>query len=443
MDIQLSDSFNYKKLLRFTFPSIVMMIFTSVYMVVDGFFISNFVGKVPFAAINFIIPVLIILASVGMMFGSGGSALVSKTLGEGDEEKARRLFSLVVYTTIIFGIIISIVAFLVIEPIVYLIGARGELFKNCVSYGKIILFAVPFYMILFEFQSFFVTAGKPNIGLITTVICGVTNIVLDILFMGVFSWGISGAAIATTISQVIGAVISVSYFCLPNNTVLRLTKTKMDVKALLKSCSNGSSEFMNNISISIVGMLYNFQLMKYAGENGVAVYGVLMYVNTIFLSVFIGYSSGIAPVIGYNYGAKNHSELKRLLMKSFVIISIFAVIMFGMAEFFGGRLASIFVGYDSELLNMATKAFKIYSISFLFSGIAIYGSAFFTALNDGLTSALISFLRSLVFQVVAVIVLPMIFGIKGIWFSVVAAEIIAVIMTVSFIIGKRKKYHYL
>lgn len=443
MDIQLSDSFNYKKLLRFTFPSIVMMVFTSIYMVVDGFFVSNFVGKVPFAAINFIVPILIILASVGMMFGSGGSALVSKTLGEGNEEKARNLFSLVVYTTIVFGIIIAVIAFLVIEPIVYLVGARGELLKNCVSYGKIILFAVPFYMILFEFQSFFVTAGKPNIGLITTVICGVTNIVLDILFMGVFSWGISGAAIATTISQIIGAVISVLYFCIPNNTALRLTKTKMDVKALLKSCSNGCSEFMNNISISIVGMLYNFQLMKYAGENGIAVYGVLMYVNTIFLSVFIGYSSGIAPVIGYNYGAKNHSELKRLLTKSFVIISIFAVIMFGMAEFFGGRLASIFVGYDSELLNMATKAFKIYSISFLFSGVAIYGSSFFTALNDGLTSALISFLRSLVFQIIAVIVFPMIFGINGIWFSVVAAEIIAVIMTVSFIIGKRKKYHYL
>lgn len=441
--IQLSDKFNYKRLLRFTFPSMVMMVFTSLYMVVDGFFVSNFVGKIPFAAVNFIMPVLVILASIGFMFGSGGSALVSKTLGEGDQDKARRIFSLIVYSTIVCGIIIFILSFIFIEPIVSFMGAEGEMLENCIIYGKIILVALPFYMIQFEFQSFFITAGKPHMGLITTVVCGVTNMILDALFMAVFSWGIVGAAVATTISQIFGATISILYFCRPNVGVLRLTKTKMNVQALLKACTNGSSELMSNISLSIVSMLYNFQLMKYAGENGIAVYGVLMYVNMIFLSIFIGYSTGVAPVIGYHYGAKNYLELKGLLRKSCIIICIFAFIMFGLAEILAGTLASIFVGYDMELMSMTERAFKIYSISFLFSGFAIYGSSFFTALNDGVTSALISFLRSLVFQIVAVIVLPLIFGIDGIWFSVIAAEIVAVLMTVLFIIGKRRKYQYL
>lgn len=420
----------------------VMMAFTSLYSVVDGFFVSNFVGKTPFAAVNFIMPVLMILGSVGFMFGSGGSALVSKTMGEGEPDKARKLFSLFIYSTAVCGVIIAVISFIFIRPLAAFMGAEGEMLDNCVLYGRILLLSLPFYMLQFEFQSFFITAERPQMGLVVTVVCGLTNMVLDALFMAVFSWGLVGAAAATAVSQIFGGLIPILYFCRTDVGVLRLTKTKIDGKALLKACTNGSSELMSNISMSIVSILYNYQLMRYAGENGIAAYGVLMYVNMIFLAIFIGYSTGVAPVVGYHYGAGNHSELKGLLKKSYVIIGIFAVAMFGLAELLAGTLAGIFVGYDRELMDMTERAFMIYSVSFLFSGIAIYGSSFFTALNDGLTSALISFLRSLLFQVAAVIILPLIFGIDGIWFSVVAAELVAAVMTILFIAVKRKKYQY-
>ena len=442
MRIQLSDHFDYKRLLKFTFPSMIMMVFTSLYSVVDGFFVSNFVGKTPFAAVNFIMPVLMILGSVGFMFGSGGSALVSKTMGEGEPEKAQKLFSLFIYSTAVCGVILAVISFIFIRPLAALMGAEGEMLDNCVLYGRILLLSLPFYMLQFEFQSFFITAERPQMGLVVTVICGLANMVLDGLFMAVFSWGLVGAAAATAVSQMLGGLIPVLYFGRANAGTLRLTKTKIDGRALLKACTNGSSELMSNISMSIVGILYNLQLMRYAGENGIAAYGVLMYVNMIFLAIFIGYSTGVAPVVGYHYGAENHLELKGLLKKSYVIIGIFAVAMFGLAELLAGTLAGIFVGYDRELMEMTERAFMIYSVSFLFSGIAIYGSSFFTALNDGLTSALISFLRSLLFQVAAVIILPLIFGIDGIWFSVVAAELVAAVMTVLFIAAKRKKYRY-
>lgn len=442
MRVRLSDHFDFRRLLKFTFPSMVMMAFTSLYSVVDGFFVSNFVGKTPFAAVNFIMPVLMILGSVGFMFGSGGSALVSKTMGEGEPDKARKLFSLFIYSTAVCGVIIAVISFIFIRPLAAFMGAEGEMLDNCVLYGRILLLSLPFYMLQFEFQSFFITAERPQMGLVVTVVCGLTNMVLDALFMAVFSWGLVGASAATAVSQIFGGLIPILYFCRTDAGVLRLTKTKIDGKALLKACTNGSSELMSNISMSIVSILYNYQLMRYAGENGIAAYGVLMYVNMIFLAIFIGYSTGVAPVVGYHYGAENHSELKGLLKKSYVIIGIFAVAMFGLAELLAGTLAGIFVGYDRELMDMTERAFMIYSVSFLFSGIAIYGSSFFTALNDGLTSALISFLRSLLFQVAAVIILPLIFGIDGIWFSVVVAELVAAVMTILFIAVKRKKYQY-
>lgn len=442
MHIQLSDHFDFKRLLRFTFPSMVMMVFTSLYSVVDGFFVSNFVGKTPFAAVNFIMPVLMILGSVGFMFGAGGSALVSKTMGEGEPDKARRLFSLFVYSTAVCGVILAVISFFMIRPLAAFMGAEGEMLDNCVLYGRVLLLSLPFFMLQFEFQSFFITAERPQMGLVVTVVCGLANMVLDALFMAVFSWGLVGAAAATAVSQMLGGLIPILYFCRAKTCVLWLTKTKINGRALLKACTNGSSELMSNISMSIVSILYNFQLMRYAGENGIAAYGVLMYVNMIFLAVFIGYSTGVAPVVGYHYGAENHSELKGLLKKSYVVIGIFAVAMFGLAELLAGTLAGIFVGYDGELMEMTERAFMIYSVSFLFSGIAIYGSSFFTALNDGLTSALISFLRSLLFQVAAVIILPLVFGIDGIWFSVVAAELVAAVMTILFISVKRRKYQY-
>lgn len=442
MNIQLSDQFTYKKLLRFTLPSIIMMIFTSIYGVVDGFFVSNYVGKTPFAAVNFIMPFLMILGAVGFMFGTGGSALISKTMGEGDDHKARKLFSLFVYVSMILGIVIAVIGIIFIRPIAAFLGAEGTMLEGCVTYGRVILIALPAYILQYEFQSFFVTAGKPQMGLIVTVAAGVTNMVLDALFVKVLSLGLIGAAAATAISQCVGGIIPLIYFCCPNSSLLRLTKTKFDGKSLLKACTNGSSELMSNISMSIVSMLYNVQLMKYAGQDGVAAYGVLMYVNMIFLAAFIGYSVGTAPIIGYHYGAENHKELKGLLKKSLVIIAIFSVVMLIAAECLAKPLATVFVGYDQKLLELTLHGFVIFSFAFLFAGVAIFGSSFFTALNNGLVSALISFLRTLVFQIAAVMIFPLIWGIDGIWISIVAAELMAAIVTILFLLGMRKKYHY-
>lgn len=442
MVIQLSDHFDYKRLISFTLPSVIMMVFISIYGVVDGFFVSNFVGKTPFAAVNFIMPFLMILGSIGFMFGTGGGALIAKTLGEGEALRAQKIFSLFVYVTIISSTLIAILGIIFIRPVGALLGAEGKMLDDCVIYGRIILTSLPFLMLQFEFQSFFVVAEKPKLGLYSTIISGVANMVLDALFMAVFGWGLVGAASATAISQLIGGVIPLIYFSRENTSLLRLGKAQMDTRALIKATVNGSSELMSNISMSLVSMLYNVQLINYAGEDGIAAYGVLMYVNLTFLAIFIGYSTGIAPVFGYHFGAQNHLELRSLLRKSFFIIIISSLAMLAFSLLLARPLSSLFVGYDKSLFDLTVRGFKIYSFSFLFAGIAIFGSSFFTALSDGLTSALISFLRALVFQVAAVILLPILLGIDGIWVSIVVAEVMAVNVTLLFLVFKRKKFNY-
>ena len=444
MTIQLSDHFTYKKLIQFTLPSIGMMIFTSIYGVVDGFFVSNFAGKTPFAAVNLIMPFLMVLATVGFMFGTGGSALVAKTFGEGDPQKANEDFSLFVCVAAVLGVVFAIVSFIYIRPISVLLGAEGELLENCVIYARIILLALPFNILQFLFQSFFVTAEKPQLGFTTSLSAGFTNIVLDALLVTLLpmEYKLAGAAIATAMSQFVGGVIPLIYFTRKNDSILRLGRTSFDIRAIFKACANGSSEFMSNIAMSLVGMLYNIQLMKYAGENGIAAYGVMMYVSLMFNGAFIGYSIGTAPIVSYHYGAQNHNELKGLLKKSLLLIGGFAICMVVAAEMLASPLSNIFVGYDAELFELTVSGFRIFAISFLFMGFAIYSSGFFTALNDGLTSALISFLRTMVFQIGAVLLLPLIFDINGVWISIIIAEMMAVVFSAIFLVLKRKKYHY-
>ncbi len=438
----MSDHFTYKRLLKFTFPSMVMMVFTSVYGVVDGFFVSNFVGKTPFAAVNFIMPLLMILGCGGFMFGTGGSALIAKTMGEGRREKANELFSLIVYGALVCGIVITVLGLIFLRPAAVLMGAKGQLLEDSVFYGNIILLATPFYILQYEFQCLFATAGKPQLGLCITVASGFTNMILDGVFVAIFSWGLFGAAAATALSQFVGGVVPLIYFGQKNSSLLRLGTCKFDGKALIKTCANGSSELMSNISMSVVSMLYNIQLMKYAGENGVAAYGVLMYVSFIFQAVFIGYAVGGAPVIGYHYGAKHYEELRNLRKKSMRLMGMMSVTMFLAGQVLARPLSLVFVSYDRELLDMTVRGFFIFSFSFLLSGFSIFTSAFFTALNDGLTSALISFLRTLVFQSGAVLLFPLWWGLDGIWLSVVAAEVLAAVVMVLFLAGKRKVYHY-
>lgn len=441
--ISISDNFNYRRLLRFTFPSIIMLVFSSIYGVVDGYFVSNYAGKTAFAAVNFIMPVLMILGCVGFMFGTGGGALIAKTLGEKDEKKANEIFSMIVAVSAAIGVVLAVIGIAFLPGIAKLLGADGEMLDSCVLYGRLVTVGLPFYVLQYEFQCLFATAGKPKLGLYVTAMAGVTNMVLDYLLCAVFSLGTAGAAAATAFSQFVGGIIPLIYFLRKNSSTLKFIKFKFDGKALLKTCTNGSSEFLSNISMSVVSMLYNRQLMKYAGEDGVSAYGVLMYVGMIFMAVFVGYSVGSAPIIGYNYGAKNTKELKNILKKSTVIIAVTAVIMFTASEFLSAPLSKIYVGYDENLLDITVDAFKIFSFAFLFSGFAIFGSSFFTALNDGLTSALISFFRTLVFQVASVLIFPLIWQLEGIWISIVAADIMAVAFTVIFIIAKRKKYGYL
>ena len=442
MNISLSEHFNYGKLLRFTMPSIAMMIFTSIYGVVDGIFVSNFTGKTPFAAINLIMPYIMILGTVGFMVGTGGTALISKTLGMGDRKKANEIFSMLTYLCIGSGIVISVVAILALEPVAKLLGAEGEILENCILYGRIVLPAATAYILQFAFQSFCVTAEKANLSLVMTVVSGICNIVLDALFVALFRWGLAGAAAATAIAQIVGAVIPIVYFARPNSSLLRLGKCTFDGNALLRTCTNGASELMSSLSMSIVGMLYNLQLLKYAGEDGIAAYGVIMYVNLLFLSVFIGFSIGTAPLIGFNHGAENHGELKSLFRKSLLIITLTSVAMAAAAILLAKPLSSVFVGYDRTLWEMTVRGFRIYAFSFLLCGFNIFGSSMFTALNNGLISAVISFVRTLFCQIAAVMILPLFFDLDGIWFSIVAAELTAMVLTFFCFVKYRKRYHY-
>lgn len=443
MKLQLSEHFTYKKLLRFVLPSIVMMIFTSIYGVVDGLFVSNYVGKTAFAAVNLVMPLLMLLSALGFMMGTGGSAIVAKTLGQGDKERANRYFSMMVYVTVVGGVVLTVLGLVFLRPIVTALGAEGEMIGECLIYGRISLASLTFFMVQNVFQSFFVAAEKPHLGLGVMVAAGVTNMVLDYLFIAILGWGIAGAAAATAAGETVGGIVPLIYFFRKNTSLLRLTKTKIKGKILLKACTNGSSELMTNLSMSLVNMLYNVQLMRLAGEDGVAAYGVIMYVNFIFLATFIGYSIGSAPIVGYHFGAQNHYELKNLFQKSMRLIGGWGGLLMLLAFALSGPLAQFFVGYDAELLAMTSHGLRLYALAFLVSGFNIYGSAFFTALNNGLVSAVISFLRTLVFQMAAVLILPRLLGLNGIWLAILVAELLALGVTLQFFIRKKKVYHYL
>lgn len=419
-----------------------MMIFTSIYSIVDGLFTSNFAGKIPFAAINLIMPLVMLFSGFGFMFGSGGSALVSKYLGEGKTEKANKTFSFIIYAAIVFGIVMSVVFYFVIPPVARLLGAKDEILHYAVLYARTLSVGVTAFMLQSIFQSFMIAAEKPHLGFALTIAAGCTNIVLDALFIGAFKWGVVGAAVATDMSYVVGGIVPLVYFFVVRDGTLKLGKTSFDGSALIKTITNGSSELMTNISSSIVGMLYNVQLLKYAGVDGVAAYGVIMYVGFIFAAIFIGYSMGTAPVVSYNYGAESYDELKNLRRKSLRIIAITSICMLAASELAAGVLASIFTSYDKELFDLTKEAFRIYSVSFFFCGLNIYGSSFFTALNNGVVSAVLAFVRTLVFQVACILLFPVIFGADGIWMASPASEILCAVLTVVCLAVFRKRYRY-
>lgn len=442
MKIQLSDHFSYSKLIKFTLPTIAMMIFTSIYGVVDGVFVSNCVGSDAFAAVNLIMPIIMILGSVGFMIGTGGSAIVSKTLGEGKKEKANEYFSMLVYLCVVSGVILSVIGIIFTGPIAVLLGAKGSIAKDCVTYGRTVFFMLTGLFLQNAFQSFLVVAEKPKLGLFVTLLAGFTNMFLDFLFVYVLRFGVFGAALATGISQFVGSVIPIIYFAGGKNNVLKLTKCRFNKDIIIKTCINGSSEMVTNMSMSLVNILYNMQLMKYIGTNGVVAYGIIMYVGFIFVGTYMGYAVGSAPVISYHYGAGNKDELKNLFKRSLTIIIVSSVVMTLIAEIIAGYLAGIFVSDDNNLLELTTEAIRIYAVSYLISGVNIFASSFFTALNNGVVSAVISFMRMFVFQIVMILLLPVVLGISGIWTAVIAAEVLSVVISVMFLVKNRKKYSY-
>ena len=443
MTIQLSEHFTYKKIFRFALPSIVMMVFTSIYGVVDGTFVSNFVGKTPFAAVNLVWPFLMILGAFGFMIGTGGSALVAKTLGENKKEDANRYFTMLITLVVILGILLTIFGLIVVRPLSYALGARGQMLEDCVTYGRTLMIFNTAFMLQSVFQSLFITAEKPRLGLIMTVAAGLTNMVLDALFIAVFKWDLVGAALASGLSQCIGGILPLIYFLSSkNDTPLKFVKTKMEGKVLLKACANGASELMTTVSSSLVSMLYNFQLMRLAGQNGIAAYGAVMYVEFAFIAVFIGYSIGTAPIVSYHYGSENHNEVKNMLQKSFKIMSILGITMMVLAQILASPLAKVFVGYDKQLFDMTVHGFRLFSFYFILAGINIYSSSFFTALNNGMISAIISFSRTLGFETLAVIILPIFLQLDGVWLAITVAEICAFVISISFLIAKKEKYHY-
>ena len=441
--IQLSDHFTYSKLLRFVYPSIVMMVFTSVYSVVDGYFVSNFVGKTPFAALNLIFPVAGVFGAVGFMVGTGGSAIVARTLGEGRPEDANRYFSMMVEATVASGVVLTLLALWLMRPIAVLLKAEGEMLEYSVLYGCVLSLGLVPFMLQNVFQSFLVAAERPKLGLAVTAAAGVTNMVLDLLFIAVFRWGLAGAAAATALSQAVGGVIPLVYFISGKNDVLRLSWAKPEWRVLLDTCTNGFSEVMSNISSAVVGILYNLQLMRLAGENGVAAFGTIMYVNCFFLAISLGYSIGSSPIISYHYGAENYQELQGLFKKSMLLNGATGLVMTAASILFAKPVTAIFVGYDPELFALTSQGFLVYSLRYLFSSIVIFGSGFFTALGDGLTSAVISFLRAIVFQVASILLLPVLFGVDGIWLVGITAETLAVTVAAFFFWAKRDQFHYI
>lgn len=443
MRIQLSDHFSYGKLIRFTMPSITMMIVTSIYSVVDGYFISNFVGKTAFASVNLIIPYLQILGGVGAMLGIGGSALTAKTLGEGDIPRARRYFTMMVYLMVAAGVLFGAIGAIFLRPMAYVFGATDDMIGDIMVYGNTCMVFIVAFVVQYGVQSFLIVAEQPKLGLYATLLAGFTNMLLDFLFTAVFKWGVFGAALATGLSQTVGAGMPLLWFLSrSNNSALHFTRTRIELGAILKASANGSSEMMSSVSASITGILYNLQLMKYAGEDGVAAYGVVMYAAFIFLGIFVGYSTGSAPVMGYHYGAQNHAEIKNVLKKSMTLLAASAVVLTALAMLFARTLSKLFIGYDANLLEMTTHAFTICSIPFLFMWFNIYTSSFFTALNDGAVSAAISFMRALVLPVICILALPAIWQLDGVWYSMVASELLGVFVSLWFMLRKRKKYHY-
>lgn len=444
MKIELSGHYSYSRILKTCIPSVLMILTTSVYSIVDGLFVSNFAGTTSFAALNIIWPAIATVAAFGLMFGTGGSALVAMVIGQDDRDRANGIFTMLIRAMLILGAVCGTLLFIFMRPVSIWLGADEAMLPDCIRYGRILVCAMPAFMSQMAFNSFFMTAEKPQLGTLLTVICGITNIAFDALFIVVFGWGLTGAAIATVLGMAVGGIYPLYYFSSKkrNTTKLKFVKADTDWHCIVRCCSNGLSEYVGNIALNIVSMCYNLQLMKLIGQDGVAVYGILMYIGYVYASVYIGYNIAVSPIVSFNYGAQNHDELKSLLRKSIVILLVAGTILTGLSEILSSPMAGIFVGYDPGLKALTARAIRIYMISFMICGLNMFVSAWFTALNNGIVSACAAFARTLVFEMGAIFILPLLLGLDGVWLAVDVADMLALVLAVILLSTFRKRYNY-
>lgn len=439
----LGGHYGARRLFISSLPLIGMMVLISIYSIVDGLFVSNLVGTTAFAALNLIWPAIGLVGALGLMVGTGGAALVSKTLGEGDEPRANRYFSMFVEFILLLSVVLAVPLLVWMEPLAVAIGAEGEMVRQCAIYGRICAAGMPAFMMQMGIQPFFMVAGRPRMGTWISLVSGLLNIGLDALFIIVCGWGLAGAAAGSMLACCFGGFYPLWYFSSRfNRSSLAFKATGFEFGPLAKACSNGLSEFVGNISFNIVSMCYNWQLMRFYGENGVAAYSVILYLGFIFVAVYSGYNMTVTPLVGFNFGAGNKRELRSLLRHSLTLMLVLGVLLAGTAELLAGPAARLFVGYDSELTALTVHATRLYAPSFLITGLTLFVSAWFTGLNNGPVSALASFSRTFVFELSCVFLLPVLLGVNGIWLSAPAAEILSLFLGAALLLRFRSRYGY-
>lgn len=430
--------FGFFSLLKFALPSVIMMMVMGLYSMVDSMFVSRFVSTNALSAINVVYPVINLLIGLGVMLASGGSAVIAAKMGAGKTDEARRDFSMIVTIGLASSIVIAVAGLIFIRPIVTFLGASELLVDYAVTYLAIILMFAPANMLQMLFQMFFVTAGRPGLGLTFIIGAGLVNAVLDYVFIVPLGMGIAGAALATGIGYLIPAAAGLIFF-FGKKKELYFTKPKFSAAVLGSSCSNGSSEMVSNLSMAVVTLVFNRIMMNLAGEDGVAAVTIVMYAQFLLSSIFMGFSLGVQPVISFHHGAGNRRNLKGIYRHCIVFIAIAAVSVFAVAMTLGPTLTTIFTPKDTNVWTLAVRGFMILPFCFLLEGFSIYASAAFTALGDGKTSALISFLRTFLFILTGLLTLPLAFGIDGVWLAVPVAELCSVLVVIGCVLWHKAK----
>ncbi len=442
MNTTISQKFTLTSLLKFALPTTIMMVVLSIYTLVDGVFVSNFVGELAFSAINIIFPFISLIFALGIMAATGGNALVANNLGQGDDEKARENFTLIVIFATGLGLLLMMVGIVFNKEIARLLGATPLIEEYARDYLSTLAPFIPLAIWMGFSQILFVTIGKPTLGLIATLVGGITNIIFDYLFIVVMNMGIKGAALGTGLGYSLPGLFFIYYFLFHRKNSLYFVKPRWRARVLLKTFTNGSSEFVANLATSITTFMFNLIILDLAGEQGVAAIGIILYAQFLLMSAFLGYAQGVAPIFSYAYGARDHLQLKKVFSISIRVIILFSLAIASFSYFASSSIVGIFVERQSQVFSLAKNGFSVFSLSFLFMGVNIFSSSLFTAFSNGKISASISFLRTLVFILGYLLFLPRFLGLPGVWLAIPLAEFTTMFFSISYLTIQRKKYHY-